>query len=455
MSIGYRQPPLYHIGSYPERMPKARTELSKLGGILDGLLGGMRVSADDLKTMEDSAMVLGSFSPEKLLPDHFIDPADANSGEADTAFDTIVSELVRQAVVKVQRLGTAYRNKADALETKNRDRKKKLDKYKTLAMCADDHQQHYIDELAQEPYRDLPIPLLKKRLKETELRVGFLISKLRDTEHKLCRHQVQYTDLFHVNESASKELEQLRAEKGNLVPKRFMDIVADQCDSYVSENAEMRHALVNYDVMKVHLEDKKKELQLIVGEKNGLQAQILREELRVEEVKTAARIENSLLQWRLATALMRPKAGEKSKYAASEEAKSVLPYMSLSIPQPIVITKQVAGVKALDKDATISHCCKLLQAKVAADAADIKRGEDREAMPAYIEEYFTKTTKGGSREATKLFQSLVMSLKQQYRHAGGSHKVSARAPPHTPYLSGITAAIFSNRSLGSWVLWRG
>ena len=78
MSIGYRQPPLYHIGSYPERMPKARTELSKLGGILDGLLGDMRVSADDLKTMEDSAMVLGSFSPEKLLPDHFIDPADAN-----------------------------------------------------------------------------------------------------------------------------------------------------------------------------------------------------------------------------------------------------------------------------------------------------------------------------------------------------------------------------------------
>ena len=57
--------------------------------------------------------------------------------------------------------------------------------------------------------------------------------------------------------------------------------------------------------------------------------------------------------------------------------------------------------------------------------ADLKRGDEREAAPSYMEEYFQKQTKGNSREASKLFQSLVISLKQHYRHAAmqGNHKV--------------------------------
>lgn len=182
----------------------------------------------------------------------------------------------------------------------------------------------------------------------------------------------------------------------------------------------MRNALVEYDVMKTHLEDKKKEVALAVGETIEIKAKLLQEKLRSEEMKKVAQMKHSVLAWRLATTLLKRK---ESKYEASEDTKAVLPYLSLAIPQPILITKKVAGVKALSIEETIATCCKLLEAKVKADAADLKREEEREAMPAYIEEYFTKTTRGGSREATKLFQSLILSLRQQYRHAGGSHKV--------------------------------
>ena len=95
---------------------------------MDGLLAERRISADDLKLMEDSAMVVGSFSKERLLPDSFTDPNDV--AEADNAFDVIVTELVRQALVKVNRLAAIYRERTAALEAGQRDRKKKLDKYK-------------------------------------------------------------------------------------------------------------------------------------------------------------------------------------------------------------------------------------------------------------------------------------------------------------------------------------
>ena len=296
--------------------------MTKLGATLDGLLAERRISADDLKLMEDSAMVVGSFSKERLLPDSFTDPNDV--AEADNAFDVIVTELVRQALVKVNRLAAIYRERTAALEAGQRDRKKKLDKYKTLAMLADDHEKHFVDELAAEPYPTFPIPMLKKRLFDTEVNNRGLLKALKDKEEELRNNQMRYTNLLHTNETNRKELEQLRAEKAQLVPKRFMDIVTEQCDSYVSENSEMRAALINYDVMKAILDDKKRDLHYAVAEKVELEAQVQLEKLRVEEIKTSFRVEASLLRWRLATALMRPKA-EKSKY--SEESKAVLPYI--------------------------------------------------------------------------------------------------------------------------------
>ena len=91
-------------------------------------------------------------------------------------------------------------------------------------------------------------------------------------------------------------------------------------------------------------------------------------------------------------------------------------------PAAYPITKKVAGVKALSIEETIATCCKLLEAKVKADAADLKE-EEREAMPAYIEEYFTKQ-QGAAPEKQRNFLSLFFP-RQQYRHAGGRRYESA------------------------------
>ena len=232
LGFGFRQPPLYHISNYPERMPKARAELARLGGMLDGLLGELRISANELKSMEESAMIYGSFSPEKVQPDHFVDPDDG--GQVDLAFDAIVTELVRQAVVKVDRIGKSYRMKLEGLEASARKRKKEKEKYKSLAMCADEHEQHYIDEIAKEPYRDIPIHMLKQRLKTADRQIANLIKEVKERDEKLGQYQVKYSDLHHDHQSNKKELVQLQTEKKDLIPKKFMDIVTEQCQSYVA-----------------------------------------------------------------------------------------------------------------------------------------------------------------------------------------------------------------------------
>ena len=63
------KPAAYHIESYPERMPRARAEMARLGGVLDALLSESRVSATELRRLEKSGQMFTSFRPEYVTPD--------------------------------------------------------------------------------------------------------------------------------------------------------------------------------------------------------------------------------------------------------------------------------------------------------------------------------------------------------------------------------------------------
>ena len=76
----------------------------------------------------------------------------------------------------------------------------------------------------------------------------------------------------------------------------------------------MRNALVEYDVMKTHLEDKKKEVALAVGETIEIKAKLLQEKLRSEEMKNVAQMKHSILVWRLSTALLKPKESKNKDF---------------------------------------------------------------------------------------------------------------------------------------------
>ena len=51
--------PTYHISSYPERMPRARTEIARLNGVIDALLSELRVTPDGkwMMTLTQPCMV--------------------------------------------------------------------------------------------------------------------------------------------------------------------------------------------------------------------------------------------------------------------------------------------------------------------------------------------------------------------------------------------------------------
>ena len=173
-------------------------------------------------------MIYGSFSPEKVQPDHFVDPDDG--GQVDLAFDAIVTELVRQAVVKVDRIGKSYRMKLEGLKLLPASERKKRNINLVVQMSTSST----TDEIAKEPYRDIPIHMLKQRLKTADRQIANLIKEVKERDEKLGQYQVKYSDLHHDHQSNKKELVQLQTEKKDLSPKKFMDIVTEQCQSYVA-----------------------------------------------------------------------------------------------------------------------------------------------------------------------------------------------------------------------------
>ena len=50
------------------------------------------------------------------------------------------------------------------MEEQSKERKRKLDKYKTIAMCADDENRKFYDEIGMPPFQGLSVSELKAAL---------------------------------------------------------------------------------------------------------------------------------------------------------------------------------------------------------------------------------------------------------------------------------------------------